>query len=64
MDQLQSEEKQRQLEIKQNEELEQKISNAEKERRNEEELAKSRAADLKKLQEEEAAQKLEAEKME
>ena len=64
MDQLQQEEKQRQLEIKQNEELETKISNAEKERRNEEELAKTRASDLKKLQEEEAAQKLEAEKME
>lgn len=37
------------MEIKQNEELEQKISNAEKERENEEKLAKTRAADLKKL---------------
>jgi hypothetical protein len=37
---------------------------AEKERQNEEVLSKQRASDLKKLQEEEAAQKLEAEKME
>jgi hypothetical protein len=49
LEQLQQEEKQRQMEIKQNEELEQKITNAEKERRNEEELAKTRAADLKRL---------------
>lgn len=37
---------------------------AEKERQNEEVLSKSRADELKTLQEEEATQKLEAEKME
>jgi len=49
LNQLQTEEKQRQLEIKQNEELEQKISVAEKERQNEEVLSKTRATELKKL---------------
>lgn len=43
------------MEIKQNEELEKKIANAEKERQNEEILSKQRAEELKKLQEEEAA---------
>lgn len=55
MAQLELEEKQRELEIKQNEELERKISAAEKERQQEELLSKTRAAELKKLQEEEAA---------
>lgn len=62
--QLELEEKQRQAEIKQNEELESKIAQAEKERQQEEILSHTRAAELKKLQEEEAAQKLEAERME
>jgi len=44
--------------------LEKKIAVAEKDRQNEEVLSKSRAEELKVLQEEEATQKLEAEKME
>jgi hypothetical protein len=62
--QLQDDEKTRQMEIKQSEELEAKITAAEKERKQEESLSKERAVELKKLQEEEAVQKLEAEKME
>ena len=53
--QLQDEEKQRQNEIKQSEELEAKITAAEQERKQEEISSKQRALDLKKLQEEEAA---------
>jgi len=47
--QLQEEEKQRQVEIKQSEELEQKITAAEQERKQEEVQSKTRAGDLKKL---------------
>jgi hypothetical protein len=43
------------LELKQNIELEAKIANAEKERQQEEVMAKERAKELKELQEEEAA---------
>ena len=64
LSQLELEEKQRQAEIRQNEDLEKKIAMAERERQQEEILSRTRASDLKKLQEEEAAQKLEAERME
>jgi hypothetical protein len=47
LDQLANEEKQRQMEIHQNEELEAKIAQAEKDRQNEEQLSKTRAIELK-----------------
>ena len=49
LNQLDLEEKQRQVEIKQNEELERKIAMAERERQQEEVLSRTRAAELKKL---------------
>ena len=52
------EEKQRQAEIKQNEDLERKIAQAERERQQEEVLSRTRASELKKLQEEEKKQRM------
>jgi len=49
LEQLANEEKQREMELKNNIELEAKIANAEKERQHEEILAQQRAQELKQL---------------